>query len=237
MYETTDALFTGICDAIRGKDGTTALISHQQIPARISAINGGGGGEAFTSPFYTYNGGGMKLENGVASNFSANSAIFLREAFLPGDSTWEIGVKFTYPDKLSKAANALFGSYNNWGTCPAVEFGAEGNLLKAFLGIPESNDILYQKFAIIAATLGETYWTKLKYDGQKYVLSLSEDGQVFDDIIQVEHAVMYQNADYARFQFGGFNRSSDHYFEGSIDLKETYIKIGDDVWWGKGVGA
>lgn len=41
MFETTDALFTGICDAIREKDKTTALIRHQDIPARISAINGG----------------------------------------------------------------------------------------------------------------------------------------------------------------------------------------------------
>ncbi len=42
MYETVDALFTGICDAIRGKDGTTELISHQDIPARISAISSSG---------------------------------------------------------------------------------------------------------------------------------------------------------------------------------------------------
>lgn len=35
MYETTDALFTGICDAIRDKDGTTAQIVHQDIPESI----------------------------------------------------------------------------------------------------------------------------------------------------------------------------------------------------------
>ncbi len=44
MFETVDALFKGICDAIREKDGTTALISHQQIPARIVAISSGGDG-------------------------------------------------------------------------------------------------------------------------------------------------------------------------------------------------
>lgn len=42
MYETVDALFTGICDAIREKDGTTALIAHQDIPERIAAIQGNG---------------------------------------------------------------------------------------------------------------------------------------------------------------------------------------------------
>lgn len=39
MYETVDALFTGICDAIREKDGTTALISHQEIPDRIESLS------------------------------------------------------------------------------------------------------------------------------------------------------------------------------------------------------
>ena len=38
MYETVTALMTGICDAIRAKDGTTELIQHQDIPDRITAI-------------------------------------------------------------------------------------------------------------------------------------------------------------------------------------------------------
>lgn len=38
-YYSVSELFTGICDAIRAKDGTTAPINHVDIPARISAIN------------------------------------------------------------------------------------------------------------------------------------------------------------------------------------------------------
>lgn len=41
-YETLPELFTGICDAIREKDGTSADINHQDIPTRISAIPTGG---------------------------------------------------------------------------------------------------------------------------------------------------------------------------------------------------
>lgn len=50
MYETVEGLFTGICDAIREKDGTTELISHQEIPARISAISGEGNREIISIP-------------------------------------------------------------------------------------------------------------------------------------------------------------------------------------------
>ena len=43
-YTTIKELFTAICDAIRGKDGTTDKINHQDIPSRISAITTGGTG-------------------------------------------------------------------------------------------------------------------------------------------------------------------------------------------------
>lgn len=53
MYETTDALFTGICDAIRKKDGTAGLIRHQDIPERIKDLNG----ESITERYYIYKSG------------------------------------------------------------------------------------------------------------------------------------------------------------------------------------
>lgn len=221
-YTTIDSLFIGICDAIREKDGTTALINHQDIPERIAAISGGGdGGEVFTSPFYTHDGtSGMKIENMVASNFKANSAIFINEAFLPGDSTWEIGVKFTWPEKLTKYANVLFGSWkNSFYKCPTLEIGSDYNLKKVVAAVPDGSSTWNHIGNYIAAvTPGEDYWTKF----------------TFEDIIQIDYGAMYQDANYSMLQFGGINRSSNHYFEGSIDLKRTYIKIGGEIWWGRG---
>lgn len=237
IYETTDALFTGICDEIRAKDGSTELIRHQDIPARIAAISGGGsGGASFTSPFYTYNGGGMKLENGVASGFNGSSAIFLNESFLPGDATWEIGVKFTWPETLSKYANVLFGSWDSsFYYCPTLEIGSNRNLMKVVAAVPDGTLAWNHTGDYIAAAVpGEAYWTKFKFDGEKYVVSLSADGQTFEDIIQIDYGVMYQADSASKLQFGGINRSNNHYFEGIIDLKETYIKIGDEIWWGVG---
>ena len=37
-YTTVQDLFTGICDSIRAKEKTTALINHQDIPARIANL-------------------------------------------------------------------------------------------------------------------------------------------------------------------------------------------------------
>ncbi len=41
-YSTMKDLLKATCDAIRSKDGTTASINHQDIPARIEAISGDG---------------------------------------------------------------------------------------------------------------------------------------------------------------------------------------------------
>lgn len=41
-YDTLPALFTGICDAIRTQTGEVGLISHQDIPDKILAIETGG---------------------------------------------------------------------------------------------------------------------------------------------------------------------------------------------------
>lgn len=236
MYETVDSLFTGICDSIREKDGTTGLISHQDIPARIAAISSGE--ECFISPFYTYGGSGMKIENMVASNFNANSAIFLQEAFLPGDSPWEIGVKFTWPANTSKT-KSLFGSWDGgFFYCPAVEIyygGSTEHTRKIGVYIPNGNTSTWviKGDYIANAVTGDDCWIRLKFDGGKYIASLSTNGQEFEDVIQINYGVMYQNATKSKLQFGGINRSNAHYFEGSIDLKETYIKIGGEIWWGR----
>ncbi|MBP3469711.1 MAG: hypothetical protein J6K26_09380 [Lachnospiraceae bacterium] len=52
QYTTISSLFTGICDAIRKKEGSTGLISHQEIPARIEALSSSSGGLKFFEPEY-----------------------------------------------------------------------------------------------------------------------------------------------------------------------------------------
>lgn len=191
----------------------------------------------FASPFYTYSGtGGIKIEDMIVSNFSAYNAIFLEEAFLPGNSTWEIGVKFKYPETLRKHANVLFGSwYTGFYGCPTLEIGTNSNLTDIFAAVPDGTSSWNHKgeYTFQDKPSGAC-WIKFNFDGDKYVVSFSADGQAFEDIIQIDYGVMYQDAANSKLQFGGINRSNNHYFEGSIDLKETYIKIGDQTWWGRG---
>lgn len=40
-YENLKDLMTGICDAVRAKEGSSELIPHQELPERISCIQSG----------------------------------------------------------------------------------------------------------------------------------------------------------------------------------------------------
>lgn len=64
-YETLPELFTGICDAIRSKDGTSAQINHQDIPDRISAIPTGAGSAVYVNDATT---------GDISENFTINEA-------------------------------------------------------------------------------------------------------------------------------------------------------------------
>lgn len=46
VYESLKDLFTGICDAIRNKDGSVGMIEHQDIPDRILELKSSSGGTA-----------------------------------------------------------------------------------------------------------------------------------------------------------------------------------------------
>lgn len=236
-YTTIESLFTGICDAIREKDGTTDLISHQDIPERIAAISSGGsGGEVFLSPFYTYNGSGMKIENGVASNFATSSCVFVGKAFRPMDKQWEIQVKFKTPASWVHVVPTIFSSIVYRGS---VQCGFEivNNARVIWFGFSNNNgsswthsvfaydyEIEYEKW----------YWLRCVFNGEKYIVSISTDGEVFEEIIIINYnGQFYQPENNNSFMFGGSRNSSANIFDGSIDLKETYIKIEEEIWWGK----
>lgn len=51
-YENLKDLMTGICDAVRAKEGSSELIPHQELPERIANISGGS--EVIKSSTTTY---------------------------------------------------------------------------------------------------------------------------------------------------------------------------------------
>lgn len=228
MYETTDALFTGICDAIREKDGTTEPIRHQQIPARIAAISGGG---EFTSAFYTYK-DRLKIENMVVSGFGAGHAIYTPEAFMPGDKPWVIQTKFRLSENSAKSRNFIVGVDSaNKVNCPFIAVRDNNTAISA--GIPNaSGDNYIQQIANYEFSIDIDYWIRYIREKTEYILQISTNGSDYENIIQFDCADEPYQDNTSILRFGNYRGS--HELAGSIDLKETYIKIGDEIWWGRG---
>lgn len=236
-YANIDSLFKGICDAIREKDGTTELIRHQDIPERIAAISGGGSGERIRiGEFYTYNGGGIKVDDGVVSNFNSSSSIYTGKVFRPSDEQWEIQVKFKTPDAWVHAAPTLFASQRYRGS---VQWDIEqlNGKWVMWLGLSTNNGSSWtqEAYSDYEIESNKWYWTRVIFNGEKYFAKISTDGSSFEEILSIEYSgQFYQPEGNNQFMFGGRQGSTPNIFDGSIDLKETYIKIGGQTWWGNG---
>lgn len=109
-YTTIESLFTGICDAIREKEGTMDLISHQDIPERIAAINSGGGAR-----YYLYK-SGEELNNhslaihGTASSKKTAGWVYIHYYFrqvLTSDSIQATGYKKIGMTMLADGAKSI----------------------------------------------------------------------------------------------------------------------------------
>ncbi len=232
-YKDIGSMFKDICDAIRAKDGTTALIRHKDIPARIEAISGGGNVEAsFTSPFYTYAGSGLKIEDMVASGFDGNSAIYTPNCFTPFDKPWEIQIKFRLEENSAKySRNFLLGTSSSKNNCPYIAVRNYNTDIAA--GIPDKNgNIFVESVAKYEFDINTDYWVKFIRDESEYILRISTNGADYESIIQFTYDDEPYQDDKSKLALGCYNRSRALY--GSIDLKQTYIKIGEEVWWGGG---
>lgn len=231
MYETVDSLFTGICDAIREKDGTTAPISHQQIPERIKEISVNTD-QINLCKFTTLLNGGITINGSVISGFSANDGIFIHD-FAPEDNTWEIQVKFKLDKNSVKSRNFIIGSTYNPAVLDVLYLTVRDNNTAIGFGIPDGeNSFGENAVSNYEFSINVDYFVKIIYDKSKYSVYISTDGTLFEEIIKINYTkAMRQGGNVMRF--GSYGTGSGNNLSGSIDLKETYIKIGDEIWLGK----
>ena len=70
MYNTLTDLMTGICNAVREKEGSSELIPHQELPERILNLSGGGGNVSYVLPSFFAN-----LNNDLVKTYNSTDAI------------------------------------------------------------------------------------------------------------------------------------------------------------------
>lgn len=228
MYNTTAELFKGICDAVREKDSTTALINHQDIPERIAKISVYDC-QMKLCKFTTSLSGGITIDNLDVSGFNGYGGIFIHD-FAPGDNPWEIQVKFRLDKKSVKSRNFIIGSTLNPTILDVPYLTVRDNNTAIGAGIPDGKSGFGQNgVSNYAFSINTDYWIKLIYDKSKYAVYISTDGTLFEDILEIDYTEAMQQANNV-MKFGAYGGADANSLSGSIDLKETWIKINGELW-------
>lgn len=153
--------------------------------------------------------------------------------FMPDTTSWEAQFKF-YVNSNAPYYRTFFGSANRWWGAPSLELHSNGVLI-ARISI-DGNQWSYEATIPDKIALNVWYWIRFGYTGAYYYISLSTDGENYEEIGRIDYSgAFFQNKSYAQLSIGGENNASDHFFaynnSTKMDLRECYIKANEKIWW------
>lgn len=174
------------------------------------------------------------VSNDVVSIFSDNDYVIVPKYFNPKGDNWEIFMKVTTGDSFTDV-HYILGNYDKAlkADAPQLAVYADG-MLHLFLSSDGSNwDIANNVISTNVLEVSTTYYVRTIFNGTNYVVSVKKDGtENWVEYINIESSVAIYGVD--RYVLSiGFD-SSGGVWNGSVDLKECYIKIADTIIWGNG---
>lgn len=162
-------------------------------------------------------------KNGIASNFGNNSYVTFGK-LNTDDNPWEMVFKVKYKEhsgfqrfcgsSSDNAKNLLITSDDN-------------DKLSLYLSTNGSEWNISRDDSKTTLVNNTTYYIKALFNGTNYILSLSTDGINYNEEINEASTTPMYNGVSTNFQIGcAFSAESQYNWQGTIDLKESYIKIG-----------
>jgi len=168
--------------------------------------------------------------DGSYSGFSGSNYISFDKSFEVGSNTWEVVAKFTTTDSFPNL-QGIYHFHND-----LTSNGRYGLIIR--MQGSKFNLTLASGYSWMLNTTGTytiqpntTYWVKASFDGSKYVLSYSLDGETYiDDIVYNSTSLLLSGLD---IMVAGAWYSGSSYIEpllGKLYLGDCYWKIGDEVY-------
>lgn len=169
--------------------------------------------------------GSPTISDGIVSNFSASN--FLQSTSLFDSASafdnLEVQTKITVPTGISSSGQQI------------LYFPFEG--LYSGFRIYANNAVSWYIFSNritidsgFIMTPGNSYFIKATMINKIATLYIKEEGQSWQSYGTVDCSQENPTAN-EPFIIGTFGADHSHYFTGSIDLNQTYIKINDKVWF------
>ena len=177
--------------------------------------------------------------DGVASGFKSynsgdESYLTLPTVFNPQDKPWKIIIKATIGEWVSGAPyESLLGTgiqgRDNQGIALAL---GGSNTIACWLGSTGTSWDIGTIRTNLPYISGKTYYFKVEFTGTKYVLSVSEDNINWEIKGSIESTTpIYVSAQPLTIGDNKYNNVAGTCWTGSIDLMETYVYIGDQVFF------
>lgn len=165
--------------------------------------------------------GSPTIENGVVSGFSVNDYLTLPQPDLSGP--FEMFFKFTTPSTWGTAYDVVFST-------SGVSFQKQGpNRYLAYylIGTGESSFTQYNGSHRLLQE-NTTYYVKIVYDETAITAYISTDGNTWETDMTANYASGFTSSICV---FGRNRKLAQQFWNGSIDLNETYIKVNGVPWF------
>ena len=178
--------------------------------------------------------GNLVEENGVLSNFTSSNYAQLPQVFSPGDNTWELGMKVTTGETvITETSQCMFTqAFNNLSSLTCRVIIHYTGYFQLWLGTGTTTwDIASGVTGTHAVQPYTTYWLKVIFDGTSYKLYYSLDGENYVEDVSVTSSTSIGSFQPYLGDYVGETGSYDYTFKGSMDLKEFYINVDDQLWW------
>lgn len=172
--------------------------------------------------------GNLSDNEGLLSGFSTTSYANLPQGFAVGANTAEFVFKFN--STAIDRAQTIFSVGTNATGKLLISIGSS-NTIKFLAGSDNKGSVeaSTNPFTISA---GVDYWVKCTFNGsQVYAISYSTDGINYSSPKTIIHYNNFTLDDSSLIPYLGISSQISDALVGNIDLKECYIKVGNQIIW------
>ena len=174
--------------------------------------------------------------NGVASGFNTGNYVTLPKAFNPQSATWELVLKYKCVHDTTIVQD-IFNSMNGSADMGIhLQQDSSTHKLRLYLCSNGSTwDIAQAMLGTTTLTNNTTYYIKFVFDGSSYKIYLSTTGEFNgEEILDLQinnSATLYLGMNTTYIGTNGNASWRNQFIRGSIDFKESYIKINGEYFW------
>ncbi|MBR1374020.1 hypothetical protein IJ556_06170, partial [bacterium] len=161
------------------------------------------------------------------------------------NNTTKIVGGFSGSDYLTIDGNPNFQNANSWEFVTKVSVGSTSAHQKILLGyginfgvtnlgylhlwLYNNGSQFIDSNVCSASLLTTNPFIKLSFDGTTYSCYISPDGETWT--LKYSYNSTTKLIDNGPFTLGKDGYGSSEYWQGSIDLSQTYIKVNNSIWW------